>query len=268
MQDKIIRKKRLGLGKNSNRKKARNRYWVFGYHPVKAALLNPNRVFHRLILTQNAANKLQKDMGTLDHLKPEIRSSKFIADLLGSDATHQGFALEVEPLPEYGLSSLDLTDVTFKPVVLLDQVTDPQNVGAILRSTEAFFGKAVITTSRNTPVESGVLAKASSGAIERIPLIRVSNLSVAMKALKDKGCWLIGLDPLGEDELENVLQATSDVNIGFVMGAEGRGLRESVRNQCDYLAKITINSTIDSLNVSNATSICLYSAHVIRNRSN
>ncbi|MYG10520.1 MAG: RNA methyltransferase [Rhodobacteraceae bacterium] len=101
-----------------------------------------------------------------------------------------------------------------------------------------------------------------------MPLIRVSNLYFAMKALNDKGCWLIGLDPLGEDELENVLQATSDVNIGFVMGAEGRGLRESVRNQCDYLAKITINSTIDSLNVSNATSICLYSAHVIRNRSN
>ena len=256
------------MGKNSYRKKTCKRYWVFGYHPVKAALLNPNRVSYRLILTQNAANKLQKVMGTLDNLKPEIKSSKFIADLLGSDATHQGFALEVEPLPEYRFDNLDFADGPFKPIVLLDQVTDPQNVGAILRSAEAFFGRAVITTSRNTPVESGVLAKASSGAIERIPLIRVSNLSVAMKVLKEKGCWLIGLDPFGEDELEKVLQVTSDVNIGFVMGAEGKGLRESVRNQCDYLAKIAINCTIDSLNVSNAASICLYSIQVIKNRSN
>ncbi|MCY4308964.1 MAG: 23S rRNA (guanosine(2251)-2'-O)-methyltransferase RlmB [Rhodobacteraceae bacterium] len=268
MQDKIFRKKVQGLGKNSNRQKARNRYWVFGYHPVKAALLNPNRVSHRLILTQNAANKLQQDINTLDDLNPEIQPSKFIADLLVSGATHQGFALEVEPLPEYRFDNLDLNNGPLKPVVLLDQVTDPQNVGAILRSAEAFFAKAVIATTRNTPVESGVLAKASSGAIERIPLIRISNLSVAMKVLKENGCWLIGLDPLAEDELENVLLSTSDVNIGFVMGAEGRGLRESVRKQCDYLAKITIKTTIDSLNVSNAATICLYSAHVIRNKSN
>ena len=238
---------------------------MYGYHPVKAALLNQSRVIHRLVLTQNAANRLARDIGSIDHLNPEIRVTKYFTELFGSDTTHQGFALELLPLEERGLESLDLLNSPGQPIVILDQVTDPQNIGAILRSAEAFYGKAIITTSRNAPGETGALAKTSSGAIERIPIIRVTNLTVAMAKLKEKGFWLIGLDLLGENELETVLQETTDVKIGFVMGAEGKGLRDSVKKKCDYLAHITINNSINSLNVSIATSICLYSAFRIRN---
>ena len=237
---------------------------MYGYHPVKAALLNPKRIIHRLIVTQNAANRLTKEIGSIDHLKPEFQTSKYFNELLGADATHQGFAIELSPLVEENLDSLDLVNNPDQPIVLLDQVTDPHNVGAILRSVEAFSGKAIITTSRNAPGETGVLAKTSSGAIEHIPIIKVTNLTVAMARLKEKGYWLIGLDPQGENELETVLTNTNDVQIGFVMGAEGKGLRDSVKKKCDYLAQITINNSINSLNVAIATSICLYAASCIR----
>ena len=253
---------------NSKGRKSSRRFWIYGYHPVKAALLNTERKTFRLVLTQNSAKRLSDEIGFIDNLKPEIRTTKFFTELLGSETTHQGFALELSPLEEKGLDCVDFSENPMDPIVILDQITDPHNVGAILRSSEAFFGKAVITTSRNTPSESGVLAKASSGAIERIPLVKVINLVAAMEKLKDLGFWLIGLDIQGDDELEPILQKTSDVQIGFVMGAEGKGLRESVKKKCDYLAKIPINKAINSLNVSNAASICLYSAYRIRNIKN
>lgn len=256
------------MARKSKKVNSTQGFWMYGYHPVKAALLNPGRVIHRLVLTQNAANRLVREIGSIDHLKPEIKPTKYFTELFGVDTTHQGFALELAPLEEMGFDSLDFRNNPEQPIVLLDQVTDPQNVGAILRSVEAFFGKAIITTNRNTPSESGVLAKASSGAIERIPIVRVTNLTVAMARLKEMGFWLIGLDLHGEEELESVLQKTTDVKIGFVMGAEGKGLRETVRKQCDYLAQITINNSINSLNVSNATAICLYSAFKIRCSTN
>ena len=252
------------MTKHSKGKSSTKRYWMYGYHPVRAAILNPKRTIHRLLLTQNAAHKLTRDIGPIDHYMPEIKSSKYIAELFAADTTHQGFALQLAPLEEKGIDGLSQIVDPKAPLVLLDQVTDPQNVGAILRSVDAFYGKAIITTVRNSPSESGVLAKASSGAIERVPFIKVANLNGAMSKLKEMGYWFIGLEPEGTIELESVLEQTADAQIGMVMGAEGKGLRESVRKQCDYLAHITINPSTNSLNVSTATSVSLYSAFRIR----
>ncbi|ALE03919.1 TrmH family RNA methyltransferase [Bartonella ancashensis] len=226
---------------------------LYGVHTIDAALKNPNRVLKHLYVTQNALKRLDIS----NHNLPcpiELSSPKKLDTLVGSDAVHQGVVLETEPLKSRDLSELTHTDL----VIVMDQITDPHNVGAIMRSAAAFKTGALITSYRHSPQESGVLAKAASGALESIDYIMVQNLAEALKFLHKAHFITFGLDSEGDAPLENVLTGEK---IALVLGAEGKGLRKKTRETVHTLARLDMPGKIKSLNVSNAATIALYTAH-------
>ena len=224
---------------------------LYGWHSVKAALENPQRNFHRLLATENAARRLTEENVALavklDMVRPDA-----IEALVGPEAVHQGLYAEADPLP-----SPALEDVASGVLLVLDQITDPHNVGAILRSAAAFAVKAVVTTARHTPEATGVLAKAASGALEYVPIVTIGNLSQALRTLKDLGTMAVGLDSSGEADLATIAFADP---VALVLGAEGKGLRQLTRTNCDIVARLVLPGRIKSLNVSNATALALYVA--------
>ncbi len=225
---------------------------LYGWHPVKAALQNPARRFRRLLATENALRRLDGDKVRLP-LKPELVRPGQIDAELGPDAVHQGLLAEAEPLPSPRLDTLPTDGV----VLLLDQITDPHNVGAILRSAAAFNARAVITTARHSPEATGVLAKSASGALEVVPIVLVQNLARAMDELRNGGFLLVGLDSEADADLGALnLRAP----LALVLGAEGKGLRQLTRATCDHVARIELPGAIASLNVSNAAAVALYVA--------
>jgi 23S rRNA (guanosine2251-2'-O)-methyltransferase len=227
--------------------------WLYGIHTVKAALENPERKLIRLKATQNALARLELNDAQMLKLQVEMVSPQDIDKLTGPDAIHQGVLLEARPLPVRKLDSLK-----DRPLLLvLDQVTDPHNVGAIMRSAVAFDAGAVVTTERHSPTESGVMAKSASGALEMIPYIQITNLADALEELKKLGFQTIGLDSEGPAPLEGTF---SGKKIALVLGAEGKGLRQKTRATCDSLARLDMPGAIKSLNVSNAAAISLYAA--------
>ena len=230
---------------------------LYGIHSVKAALGNPRRSFKRLLATENGALRLQED-GPLP-LTPTIVKPDEIGRRLSADAVHQGVLLEAEPLEPIGLSEISKDTI----VLALDQVTDPHNVGAILRSCAAFNVGALLITERHSPEVTGVLAKAASGALEHVPFAVVRNLSDALEKLKIRGFACVGLDseaptPIGEIAMKRPLV--------LVMGAEGKGLRQKTRDTCTMLARLDMPGVIKSLNVSNAAAIALYAVTVALSR--
>ena len=229
-------------------------YWLYGVHAVRAALMNPKRMVKRLLVTQVVLEKLGDDWQERK-LGAEVMSAQDIARLLPPGAVHQGAAVEVSPLAEWSLEEYLAEATVQKPLILLDQVTDPHNVGAILRSAAAFDAGAVIVTRDHAPQESAVLAKASSGGLEIIPLITVTNLTQAMETLKKQGYWCAGLD--GEAK-QTLAQAKLGPKTALVLGAEGRGLRRLTGERCDLLVRLPISSAMESLNVSNAAAVALY----------
>jgi 23S rRNA (guanosine2251-2'-O)-methyltransferase len=225
---------------------------LYGWHSVKAALENPARRFHRLLATENALHRLAEAGITLP-VAPNTADAKDIEALVGPDAVHQGILAEADPLDAPAIEDLNPQRL----VLVLDQITDPHNVGAILRSAAAFAVEAVITTARHSPEATGVLAKAASAALEHVPLVTVPNLARALDALKDKNVFVVGLDSTGESDLATVpLRAP----LALVVGAEGKGLRQLTRSHCDAVARIALPGRIKSLNVSNATALALYVA--------
>lgn len=223
---------------------------IYGVHAVRAALDNPVRIKRRLLVTKNALARLT-EAGEVGGVKIEERSPRELDRLVGPDAVHQGVILESDPLPRHELD--DLEDAGL--LVVLDQITDPHNVGAILRTACAFGAAAVITTSRYSPQESGVLAKSASGALDLVPLIEVGNLGETIVRLKKLGIWCVGLD----SEAETALQPGSgDRKFAVVLGAEGKGLRNKTRSLCDEMLRLDMPGPIKSLNVSNAAAIVLY----------
>ena len=225
---------------------------LYGWHSVKAALENPARKFHRLIATENAARRLT-DSGLSLPLQPELVRPEAIEALVGPEAVHQGLLAEADPLDGGAVEDLAPAGL----LLVLDQITDPHNVGAILRSAAAFGVEAVITTSRHSPEATGVLAKAASGALEYMPIVTVPNLARALHALKDKDVFVVGLDSTGETDLAAIpLRAP----LALVIGAEGKGLRQLTRTTCDAVARLDLPGRIKSLNVSNATALALYVA--------
>jgi 23S rRNA (guanosine2251-2'-O)-methyltransferase len=225
---------------------------LYGWHSVKAALENQQRKFRRLLATENAARRLAEDGVTLP-LKPEIVRPEAIAALAGVEAVHQGLYAEADPLP-----SPDIEDVAGSGIILvLDQITDPHNVGAILRSAAAFAVTALVTTARHSPQATGVLAKAASGALEYVPIATVVNLARALDALQEHNTLLVGLDSSGEADLAAVALAEP---LALVIGAEGKGLRHLTRAHCDVVARLDLPGRIKSLNVSIATAIALHVA--------
>ncbi len=226
--------------------------WIYGIHPVLAALANPHRKVLRILATPNALVRL-REAGAAFAVAPEETSPKLLDRLLGGEAVHQGAAIEVAPLPATRLD--DLKDARL--LVVLDQITDPHNVGAILRSAVAFAADAVVATGRHAPAETGVLAKAASGALDGIALVEVQNLARALEEIGDMGFTRVGLDSEGEMPIEEAMTGT---RIALVLGAEGKGLRRLTRDTCDHLARLSVPGTIASLNVSNAAVLALYLA--------
>lgn len=227
---------------------------LYGRHAVFAALDNPERVFRKLYLTPATAKTIVIPPG----LTVQYGDDHDLGRLIPADAPHQGFVLEVEPLETVWLGDILKTadDGANRPVVVLDQVTDPHNVGAIMRSALAFNARALVTQDRHSPGETGALARAASGALEHLPWCRVVNLARALDEMAEAGFWRIGLDGTAPVDLETALGKTQPV---LVMGAEGEGLRPLTVERCDQLAKLPI-SGVESLNVSNAAAIALYAA--------
>src|SRR5882757_4761305 len=223
---------------------------LYGWHTVAAALANPQRRIRKLLLTENAARRLADD--SIDsRVTPEIVRPNLIDQQLGPDAVHQGFLAEADPLPSLDIDTLEQQGI----VLVLDQITDPHNVGAILRSAAAFAVKAIITTARHSPEATGVLAKSASGALELVPLVLVQNLARALTALNDRGFLTVGLDSEGSSDLGKVeLQQP----LALVLGAEGKGLRQLTRETCRVVARLDMPGEIKSLNVSNAAVLALY----------
>lgn len=224
---------------------------LYGLHTVRAALTNPARKNKRMLVTRNALARLE--LGESFNFPVETVEPSEIDKIVGSDAVHQGVLLESEPLIAKPLSALPETSL----VLVLDQVTDPHNVGAIMRSAVAFNVGALITTSRHSPSETGVLAKSASGALEYIDHLEVRNLAQALDDLHNSGFQTIGLDSEGPAELE---QTFSGTRIALVLGAEGKGLRQKTRETVSNLARLDMPGAIRSLNVSNAAAISLYAA--------
>lgn len=236
-------------------------FWLYGTHAVTAALVNPRRRIRRLLATAEAARALAEALDDGRAVRPlppeEIVEKAELEPLLPPGAVHQGVAALVEPLAAPTIEDVARAGakVDRAVVVVLDQVTDPHNVGAILRSAAAFGAMAVIVPDRNSPEETGALAKSASGALERMPLIRVTNVVRALEELKGAGFWTAGL--AGESPFTLASQNLSG-RIALVLGAEGEGLRRLTREHCDYLVKLPMTDAVESLNVSNAAAVALY----------
>src|SRR4030081_2966585 len=223
---------------------------LYGWHKGAAALANPQRHIRKLLLTENAARRLADDH--IDtRVTPEIVRPSLIDQRLGPDAVHQGFLAEADPLPSPDIETLAQEGM----VLVLDQITDPHNVGAIMRSAAAFAVKAIVTTARHSPEATGVLAKSASGALELVPLVTVQNLSRALTELNDQGFMTVGLDSQGS---ENLGAVSLRQPLALVLGAEGKGLRQLTRETCSVVARLDMPGEIKSLNVSNAAVLALY----------
>jgi 23S rRNA (guanosine2251-2'-O)-methyltransferase len=231
----------------------RPRFW--GKHAVAAALDNPERKVLRAWATREASEfmRFPKDVQVTLAEAPDL------GRLVPNDAPHQGVVVEVEPLDDAWLDDV-LGEAPERAVLLvLDQVTDPHNVGAILRSAAAFGAVGIVTQDRHSPPESGALAKAASGALERVPWVRVVNLARALEQIGEASFWRIGLAGEADADLKSALGPSK---VALVLGAEGPGMRQNTREHCDALARLPITDTIESLNVSNAAAVALYAASV------
>lgn len=243
--------RRSRQGNRRNAQSAAGHRRLYGRHAVIAALGNPARDLRKLTGTAEELDRLHLPEG----LQVQYADLADLDRLLPRDVPHQGLVLDTEPLPDLYLDDVLDDPRPESPLVILDQVTDPYNVGAIIRSAAAFGARAIITQSRHSPPESGALAKAASGALETLPWVRVVNLARALEEIAAAGYWRIGL--AGEAEM-TLAEALSTAPQAIVLGAEGDGLRANTRAHCDALARLPIASEVESLNVSNAAAVALY----------
>jgi 23S rRNA (guanosine2251-2'-O)-methyltransferase len=232
-----------------------NRPRLWGKHAVAAALDNPERKILRAWATRDAATYMQfpKDVPVTLAEGPDL------ARLVPHDAPHQGVVIEVEPLDDAWLDDLITAAADRSVLLVLDQITDPHNVGAILRSAAAFGAVGIVTQDRHSPPESGVIAKAASGALERVPWARVVNLARTLEEIGEAGFWRIAL--AGDAEID-LREALGSPRVALVLGGEGAGLRPNTREHCDTIARLPITDSVESLNVSNAAAVALYAATV------
>ena len=231
--------------------------WLFGLHAVDAALRNPGRVRHRLMLTRNAAAKLKDAISASGMRHEEVDTRRFTVPI-DRGSVHQGAALEVSPLPQGSLESVAERCRPGTPLIFLDRVTDPHNVGAIIRSAAAFGAACVIAPARHSPPETGALAKSASGALESVPYLRIGNLASAMEFMQRSGVVLAGFDSIAEDTLSAGAARLAGHPVGLVFGSEGAGLRARTRDTCDLLLRIGSHRRPVSLNVSNAAAVALH----------
>lgn len=235
----------------------RPRFW--GRHPVLAALANPERRIRKIWATPDSVGLLGKPDPSIPLL---IADAQDLARLVPSDAPHQGLVAEVDPLEDIWLGDLiEQGRDSDRPIIVLDQVTDPHNVGAVLRSAAAFDALGIVTQDRHAPPESGALARSASGTLETVPWVRVVNLSRALEEMAEAGYWRIGLTGAGTVTLG---EALGKQKVALVLGSEGEGMRQNVEAHCDLLARLPISDKVESLNVSNAAAIALYAVAAAR----
>lgn len=238
-----------------------NQLWLYGVHAALAALANKDRKIRRIVLTAEAVRSHATSIQRARTLRPlpgeEVTDRQELDRLLPPGAVHQGIAVLAEHLDSPGIEDIArlVQNRDQAVVMVLDQVTDPHNVGAILRSAAAFGALAVVVTDRHSPEETGTLAKSASGALEVMPLVRVTNMVRALEQLKEAGFWTAGL---AGEATQTLAQAKLSGKIALVMGAEGEGLRRLTREHCDHLVKLPMSDLVESLNVSNAAAISLY----------
>lgn len=238
--------------------------WLYGTHAVLAALENPRRRCRRLVATATARHSLEARLGAAGASPSETWERAAIDAVLPPGAVHQGIAVHVDPLPDVRLADVCrvVAEAAETRIVVLDQATDPRNVGAVLRAAAAFSATAVIMQDRHAPEATGVLAKAASGALETVPLVRATNLARALATLKEAGFWCVGLDA---GAAQTLAEAAPSGKVALVLGAEGAGLRRLTRETCDGLARIPISQAVESLNVATAAAVALY--ELVRGRS-
>ncbi|MBP2308006.1 23S rRNA (guanosine(2251)-2'-O)-methyltransferase RlmB [Azospirillum melinis] len=241
---------------------------LYGLHPVAAALTNPERRIHRLLVTDSGRAALEPAIAAaraqgLQRPEASPADRMELDRMLPAGAVHQGVVVDASPLPDLGIEDVcnELAGETSAVIVALDQVTDPHNVGAILRSAAAFGARAVVVTERHAPETTGVLAKSASGALEAVPLIRVTNLARALTDLQQNGFWSVGLAESGQSTLAKLNLTGKTV---LVMGAEGSGLRRLTMERCDAIARLPTGGPVGSLNVSNAAAVALYEVARLR----
>jgi len=240
-----------------NNKSQNNNYWIIGKHAVEAALNNPIRVMYRLCGTQDSFDKIKF---TKNKLKPEIMSRHEITKLTNSKI-HQGIALLTKPLENINLNNfLKQNKNDVKKFIILDQITDAQNVGAIIRSAAAFSVTGIIMLDKNSPAENSALSKAAVGTLEKVPVFKVSNIVQTINLLKKYDFWTVGLDVQARKSLKEISQNSKifSGNVSLVMGSESKGIRKLIKDNCDITAKIEIKNSVESLNVSVALAISLY----------
>ncbi len=227
---------------------------LYGRHAVFSALKNPKRQILRLMILKENEAEIKKTFPRIDY---QIVQKKDIEKLVGANAVHQGFALVTKPLSSMFLEDLieETKDIQRCHVLILDQVTDPQNVGAIIRSAAAFNTTAIIVQDKNAPLESGAMAKASAGTIEFVPIVRVTNLARAIETLKKSGFWIVGMDGYAKQKID---QVDKDAKLAVIMGSEGSGMRRLVEESCDIKVRLPMDERVESLNVSVAAGIVLY----------
>ena len=260
----------------SGRKPSSAGAWLYGRHAVAAALANPERRWRRLVVLaghENEATSLvagaraarRPDLSDRGGTPVSVLDQNGFAAILPRHAVHQGLALEVEPLPEPELEDVLQTGSASGPwiIVVLDQLSDPQNIGAVLRSAAAFGALAVVIPAHGAPPATGALAKAASGALESVPLVRVVNLARALDRLKEAGFWICGLE---ETARRSLAQSDAGERLAIVLGSEGGGMRRLVRERCDFRARLPTRPAQPTLNVSNAAAVALY--ELTRGRDN
>ncbi len=243
----------------AKRAEAKETVWLFGLHAVRDALVNPAREKLRLVVTKNALDKLAEAVA-VSGLEPELTDPRNFRVPIAEDSVHQGAAMEVRPLHWGKLAEVCISGQGAPLVVCLDRVTDPHNVGAVLRSAEVFGARAVIAPRHHSAPETGALAKTASGALERQPYLRVTNLAEAMEELREMGFVLIGLDGDGTVTLAEAMAGAGSRAVALILGAEGPGLRDKTRDTCDVVARVPFQGAFGSLNVSNAAAVGLYAA--------
>ena len=234
--------------------------WVYGWHAVNAALANPERIVTRILVSEAGSSRLKLPRPLPN---PHVVEARELDRVLGADAVHQGIAAMVKPLEPFVLEDIIHTENPRGPIVILDQVSDPQNVGAILRSAAAFDAIAVVYPKDHSAAETPAMAKAACGGMDIVPRIQVTNLATAMRELQEAGWWIIGL----EGESKTLL---SDVKVGaktvLVLGAEGKGMRRLTAESCDERVRLPMGERMESLNVSNAAAVALYQLYINKAR--
>lgn len=236
-------------------KKTNERVWLYGIHACKAALHNANRTFYQICYLNEKTAELVNPQINFTDLHVKKVDKQWFEKKFGLEAVHQGIAIQVSPLPPYSFEDLREITAPNQCVIILDQVSDPHNIGAIIRSAVAFGAQALIITDRNAPCESGTLAKSASGALELLPLIRCSNLAQALENLKKIGFWTYGF----AEEAKDYLHTTNLIGkIALILGAEGKGMRRLTIEHCDVLLRLHTCDSFTTLNVSNAAALALY----------